>query len=804
MHHSDYDLLSAAEERARAVMAARCHCRQARPVIAHTRTRMWQRACALALSALLAGEAAAPAVASAALVEHFASNGSAEALVSEMTIEPAAVATGTVTYMTYQGPGFDPQIVSYDSSSNAWVGPLTMGVNPLRLDTHGAPAMYFDAVGNLHCIFGSHYSLMWHVRTEEPGAIDRWVIERTVESTGTYPEAVQLPGGDVGVFYRGRWDSWYLRTSEDGTSTFSPAEELLRPDLVNSWYADIDAGSDGRLHVAWVRVDRSEATRGITQARHDAYYMYRDPAGVWRNSIDETLTLPIDPVSAEASCSVFRSAEVTITLPDSREVTTTEVTNEITVEEDADGGRCLMFLLGNGEGDGTFTWRFMRSEEGSQSVWTSTDIARTDHSFDSGTMFPREDGTLEAFLVSDESDMPGAWTARGGGIGKWVSTDHGATWTLAQRHINPPDDYSRFADPQLVEGGSDAARVIYTEWTEDITNFFQRMFLWGESGNVKREVEAEAKRLGGPTRVETALEISRQSFLEGSQYVVIATAADYPDALAGTPLAHALHGPLLLTSAETLSPGIAEEIARLGATRAIILGGTGAVSAAVEKQLIAAGINNLQRLGGNDRYETSLLIARRLRDVSRSPGRAVVVSGRDWPDAVSAAPLASVMECPILLVNGDLVPPATVRAFAEWQVEQCIVVGGTAAVSKRARRKIPTSIRLGGLDRYETALKVAEYGLDHGLLPYRLAFATGAAFPDALCASAFAARVQGPVLLTQPTSLPPSSRAMVEDNAETLTHVYYMGGVGAISETVTAEVGDILGIEGSTLSAKPK
>lgn len=794
MHPSDYDLLSAAEE---------CAVPRARTRPARTSTRQrWRATLSLALTAVLAAEGVVPFAVGAATVEHFASNGSAEAMVSEMTIEPAAVATGTTTYMAYQGPGYDPQIVSYDSSTGDWVGPLSVGTNPLGLDTHGAPALYFDELGYLHSVYGSHYTLMWHARTENPGDISSWVFERTIDTTGTYPEAITMPNGDVGMFYRGKWDRWYARFSEDGTSTFSPAEEILIPDTGGSYYADFDAGSDGRIHAAWVRVDLTEARRGITQARHDAYYMYRDPAGVWRNSVDETVTIPVTPTVANEQCLIYESEEIMIPSP-SEEVTSSEVTNEIVVKEDATGARCVMFLLGSGQGDGAFTWRFMRSEEGSQTSWTSSDIATTDHSFDSGTLNPRADGSLEAFLVTDGSDMPFAWTDRGGGIGRWVSTDHGVTWTLAERNINPDNPYSRFADPQLVEGGSRDARVVYVEWTEDVTNFFQRIFLWGSAGNVKREVPAIAKRLGGATRIDTALEISRQSFLEGSNYVLIATAADYPDALAGTPLAHAVHGPLLLTDSQTLSPGIADEIRRLNAKRAIILGGTGAVSKAIESQLVQAGINNLQRLGGTDRYETSLEISRRLHEVSRSPGRAVVVSGRDWPDAVSAAPLASVMEAPILLVNGDDVPRATVQALAEWHVEECIVVGGTAAVSKRARRKLPTSTRIGGLDRYHTASLVAEYGLEHGLLPHRTLFATGAAFPDALCASAFAARVQGPVILTLPGTLPASSRAIVENNVDSITHVYYMGGTGAISETVTAEVGSVLGIDGSTVSARP-
>ena len=85
--------------------------------------------------------------------------------------------------------------------------------------------------------------------------------------------------------------------------------------------------------------------------------------------------------------------------------------------------------------------------------------------------------------------------------------------------------------------------------------------------------------LEGLGRVETAIGASREVFWAGSEYVIIATARSFPDALGGSALAGMLDAPILLTEPTYLPPSVATEIVEeLGASKVIILGGTGAVS----------------------------------------------------------------------------------------------------------------------------------------------------------------------------------------------------------------------------------
>ena len=86
------------------------------------------------------------------------------------------------------------------------------------------------------------------------------------------------------------------------------------------------------------------------------------------------------------------------------------------------------------------------------------------------------------------------------------------------------------------------------------------------------------KRVGGANRFETAAKVSFDT-VSSAKEVFLANGMDYPDALAGGPVAPYFDGrPLLLTLKDCVPRVTLNEISRLGATKVTALGGTGAVS----------------------------------------------------------------------------------------------------------------------------------------------------------------------------------------------------------------------------------
>ena len=147
-------------------------------------------------------------------------------------------------------------------------------------------------------------------------------------------------------------------------------------------------------------------------------------------------------------------------------------------------------------------------------------------------------------------------------------------------------------------------------------------------------------RVQGGDRVATAVETSKQQYRAGADTVVVAVSGQYADALAGAPLAYQLTAPLLLTPGASLAPAAAAEVRRLGAKRAVVLGGPAALAPKVEADLKAAGVTTVERIAGADRFATAAEVAGRLSDKSS----VFVVEGADadprrgWPDAISVGP----------------------------------------------------------------------------------------------------------------------------------------------------------------------
>ncbi len=94
-------------------------------------------------------------------------------------------------------------------------------------------------------------------------------------------------------------------------------------------------------------------------------------------------------------------------------------------------------------------------------------------------------------------------------------------------------------------------------------------------------------RLAGADRYATSVAISRSAFGAGADGVFIATGTNFPDGVAGGPVAALVPGPLLLVAQTQLPSSVAAELQRLGPDAVFVLGGAGVVSDAVVSQIDA-------------------------------------------------------------------------------------------------------------------------------------------------------------------------------------------------------------------------
>jgi basic membrane protein A and related proteins len=296
----------------------------------------------------------------------------------------------------------------------------------------------------------------------------------------------------------------------------------------------------------------------------------------------------------------------------------------------------------------------------------------------------------------------------------------------------------------------------------------------------------------GASRFDTAVAASQEAYPDGSQYVIIATGRNWPDALGGTALAGALDAPILLSEPTSLPSVTKTEIERLEATHAIILGGTGAVSAGVQNTLATMGLS-VERIAGTTRYQTADAVALRTIAVlgASYDGTAFVATGGNFPDALAAAPLAAANGWPLYLAHPTSgLLPGTVAAMGA--VEEALILGGTGAVSAGVESALDTLLggsqyttRLQGINRYVTAVAIASHGVsDAGHTWDRVGIATGEDYPDALAGGVLQGKVGSVMLLTLPTTLHASTATALTANAGAIDTVTFFGGTGAVSTAV--------------------
>ena len=306
--------------------------------------------------------------------------------------------------------------------------------------------------------------------------------------------------------------------------------------------------------------------------------------------------------------------------------------------------------------------------------------------------------------------------------------------------------------------------------------------------------------LAGTDRYQTAVQVSETAFPKGSEYVIIATGRNWPDALAGSGLAGALDAPILLVAPTSIPGAVADEIERLGAADVYILGGTGAVSDAVLTQLESiVGADRVERLAGTNRYLTAEAIATETIDILGSSwdGMALVATGGNYPDALAGSPLAAGEGWPVYLARPNAESPASLMKGDG--VDTALILGGTAAVSSAQETDLKSKLgtddveRLWGTTRYATALAIAEYAETEEDFSWDgLALATGQNFPDALSGGVLCGRRGTVLLLTPGSQLHGGVADSLTDRADAVGTVFYLGGTGAVSQAVRDSVASIL------------
>ena len=215
------------------------------------------------------------------------------------------------------------------------------------------------------------------------------------------------------------------------------------------------------------------------------------------------------------------------------------------------------------------------------------------------------------------------------------------------------------------------------------------IYLLGGNVSIPAEVEAAlnaagytTKRLKGDDRYLTNLAILNEVGVAGAKEVLIASGQGFADSLS----ASATGLPILLVngSKSALTAEQIEFLKGLGGKKITILGGNAAVSAELEAAIEEVVGTDVERIFGDTREETSVMVAERYFGTAKL---AFITYSRMYPDGLAGGVLANVMGAPLLLTNSGKEDIA--NAYIEKTgIEAGCVLGGSAVITDETAKAV--------------------------------------------------------------------------------------------------------------------
>ncbi|MDR3307389.1 MAG: cell wall-binding repeat-containing protein [Coriobacteriales bacterium] len=211
---------------------------------------------------------------------------------------------------------------------------------------------------------------------------------------------------------------------------------------------------------------------------------------------------------------------------------------------------------------------------------------------------------------------------------------------------------------------------------------------------VQRQIEAVApqasiERFDGIDRLATSSLVYAKGRGQWSNTAIIANGYSFPDILSIAPYSYAMNVPVLLTRADgTLSDAIYHDLRNGGFTEVVIVGSTASVAQGTENLVRTTVTSQVTRLGGADRYATSLIIADWLTGRGLGYDYLGVTTGKNFPDALTGAALQGIRHAILLLLPDDTYSSAIQRINQRTDIIEVSVFGATSTVSQGNRDQI--------------------------------------------------------------------------------------------------------------------
>lgn len=207
------------------------------------------------------------------------------------------------------------------------------------------------------------------------------------------------------------------------------------------------------------------------------------------------------------------------------------------------------------------------------------------------------------------------------------------------------------------------------------------------------------------------------------------------------------------------------------------------------KVKVIKGNTQLSKLVGKTRYTTAVEISKKGWSASDT---VFLVNGWAIADGLTATPLASAKNAPILLAGANSLSEETMAEIKRLKAKNIVLIGGSGVISDGVKNSLTSQgylvSRIGGKTRYETSLKIAQE-LDKLVDVHTVYMAYGHGEPDALSIAAQSGQTKQPIILTEKKAVPANTYQWLK--GEGLQTSYFIGGKGVIYPAIISEMNSI-------------
>lgn len=254
---------------------------------------------------------------------------------------------------------------------------------------------------------------------------------------------------------------------------------------------------------------------------------------------------------------------------------------------------------------------------------------------------------------------------------------------------NFPDSLSatvlskKYNAPILLTDANTADKGLIQEIKRLQTKYFVKI---GGEKSISNEVakqllpeKSKVRSFKGADRYATNAEIIKE--FKDADTCIIASGENFADSLSIGAYATKNGYPIVLVQKNKINDVTKQALKDSKIKKCYIVGGENSVSKSLEKELPQV----IERIAGNDRYETSLKIADKF---YKDAEGAYLASGEVFADSLAINPIAAKFDVPLILTPKDKLPQKTQEYLDNSKIVQIAIIGGEKTVSKEIQQEL--------------------------------------------------------------------------------------------------------------------